>query len=128
MSKKKKVTDGKQGLVVGTTPDRYRLVDSRLMKPVCHQSYEGGVLGGSMLIQDIDKVSLNKKSNITYFVPNNIALLLSVSNKSLQEAKKIHSKYFSDKQMELDLDKMTGDRKEMMNNASSLVCDYLESI
>ncbi|WP_339075300.1 hypothetical protein [Teredinibacter turnerae] len=128
MSKKKKVTDGKQGLVVGTTPDRYRLVDNRLMKPVCHQSYEGGALKGSMLIQDIDKVSLNKKSNITYFVPNNIALLLSVCEKSLQEAKNIHAKYFSNKEIELDLEKMTGDRKEMMNSASSLVCDYLESI
>jgi hypothetical protein len=128
MSKKKKVTDGKQGLVVGTTPDSYSFVDNRFMKPVCHQSYEGGALKGSMLIQDIDKVSLSKKSNITYFVPNNIALLLSVSDKSLQEAKKIHSKYFSNKEIELDLEKMAGDRKEMMNNASSLVCDYLESI
>ncbi len=128
MSKKKKVTDRKQGLVVGTTPDRYCLVDRRLMKPVCHQSYEGGALKGSMLIQDIDKVSLNKKSNITYFVPNNIALLLSVSDRSLQEAKKIHSKYFTNKEIEFDLNKMTGDRKESMNNASSLVCDYLESI
>jgi hypothetical protein len=90
--------------------------------------YEGGILKGSMLIQDIDRVSLNKKKNITYFVPNNIALLLSVSEKSLQEAKKIHTKYFSNKEIELDLEKMTGDRKEMMNNASSLVCDYLESI
>jgi hypothetical protein len=127
MSKKKNVTD-KLGLVVGTTPDRYRPVDNRLMKPVCQQSYEGGALKGSMLIQDIDKVSLNKKSNITYFVPNNIALLLSVSDKSLQEAKKIHTKYFSNNEIELDLEKMTGERKEMMNNASSLVCDYLESI
>jgi hypothetical protein len=126
MSKKK--TDGKQGLVVGTTPDRFRPVDRRLMKPVCHQSYDGGVLQGSMLVQDIDKVSLNKKDNITYFVPNNIALLLSVSDKSLQEAKKIYSKYFSNKEIELDLEKMAGDRKKMMNQASSLVCDYLESI
>ena len=127
MPKNKKVTD-KLALVVGTTPDRYRPVDNRLMKPACQQSYEGGVLKGSMLIQDIDKVSLNKKSNITYFVPNNIALLLSVSDKSLQEAKKIHTKYFSNSEIELDLEKMTGDRKEMMNNASSLICDYLESI
>ncbi len=128
MSTKPKKKKEKLGLVVGTTPDRYRLVDKRLMKPVCHQSYEGGTLKGSMLIQDIDRVSLNKKKNITYFVPNNIALLLSVSEKSLQEAKKIHTKYFSNKEIELDLEKMTGDRKEMMNNASSLVCDYLESI
>lgn len=128
MPKKKKVTEGKQGLVVGTTPDSYRLVDNRLMKPVCHQSYDGSALMGSMLIQDIDKVSLSKKSNITYFVPNNIALLLSVSDKALQKARQIHLKYFSNKDIELDLEKMAGNRKEMMNDASSLVCDYLESI
>lgn len=128
MPKKKIGKEGKLGLVVGTTPDRYRLGDKRLMKPVCHQSYEGTTLKGSMLIQNIDKVSLNKKSNITYFVPNNIALLLSVSDKALKEAKKIHTEYFSNKEIELDLEKMTGDRKEMMNKASSLVCDYLESI
>ena len=49
---KEKETDGKQGLVVGTTPGSFRLVDRRLMKPVCHQSYDGGVLQGSMLIDN----------------------------------------------------------------------------
>ncbi|MBW2632179.1 MAG: hypothetical protein JRC90_10590 [Deltaproteobacteria bacterium] len=77
MPKKQKEKDGKLGLVVGTTPDRFELGDTRLMKPVCHQKYENGSLQGSMLIQDIDKVSLSKKSSITYFVPNNVALLLS---------------------------------------------------
>ncbi len=128
MPKNRNEKEGKQALVVGTTPDRYHLVDKRFMKPVCHQSYEGGALKGSMLIQDIDKVSLNKKNNVTYFVPNNIALLLSVSEKSLKEAREIYTKYFANREIELDLEKMTGDRKEMMNNASSLVCDYLENI
>ncbi len=128
MSKKRKDRDGKLALVVGTTPDRFNLADSRLMKPVCHQTYEGGALQGSMLIQDIDKVSLSKKNNITYFVPNNVALLLSVSEKALNEAKKIYTSNFTNQKIELDLDKMNGDRKMMMNQASSLVCDYLESI
>lgn len=128
MSKKRKDRDGKLALVVGTTPDRFNLADSRLMKPVCHQTYEGGALQGSMLIQDIDKVSLSKKNNITYFVPNNVALLLSVSEKALNEAKKIYTSNFTNQKIELDLDKMNGDRKVMMNQASSLVCDYLESI
>jgi hypothetical protein len=128
MSKKRKDRDRKLALVVGTTPDRFNLTDSRLMKPLCHQTYEGGALQGSMLIQGIDKVSLSKKNNITYFVPNNVALLLSVSEKALNEAKKIYTSNFTNQEIELDLDKMNGDRKVMMNQASSLVCDYLESI
>lgn len=128
MSKKRKVQKGKLGLVVGTTPDRFKLGDTRLMKPVCHQTYENGSLQGSMLIQDIDKVSVSKNNNITYFVPNNVALLLSVSHKALNAAKKIYTNNFSDPEVELDLDKMDGDKKLMMNSASSLVCDYLERI
>ena len=128
MSKKRKDPDGKLALVVGTTPDRFNLTDSRLMKPVCHQTYEGGALQGSMLLQAIDKATLSKMNNITYFVPNNVALLLSVSEKALNEAKKIYTNNFTKQEIELDLDKMKGDRKLMMNQASSLVCDYLESI
>lgn len=128
MSKKRKELDGKLALVVGTTPDSFSVANRRLMKPVCHQSYEEGSLQGSMLIQSIDKVSLNRNDYITYFIPNNIALLLSVSDKALTEAKKIYAINFSNKKIELDLDKMTGDRKLMMNHASSLVCDYLENI
>ncbi len=65
MPKKQKEKNGKLGLVVGTTPDRFELDDTRLMKPVCHQKYENGSLQGSMLIQDIDKVSLSKKGRNT---------------------------------------------------------------
>ena len=113
---------------MGTTPDRFELGDTRLMKPVCHQKYENGLLQGSMLMQDIDKVSLIKKSSITYFVPNNVALLLSVSEKAVIAAKKMYTDNFTNPEVVLDLDKMKGDRKEMMNRASSLVCDYLENI
>ena len=72
MPKKQKKKTSKLGLVVGTIPESFELGDTRLMKPVCHQKYENGLLQGSMLIQDIDEVSLNKKSRITYFVPNNV--------------------------------------------------------
>jgi len=128
MSKKQKWSDKKLSLVVGTTPDSFSVTDRRLMKPVCHQSYDGGSLQSSMLIQQIDKVPLSKKDNITYFIPNNIALLLSINDKALFEAKKIYTTNFTNKELELDLEKMTGDRKTLMNQASSLVCDYLEKI
>ena len=113
---------------MGTIPESFELGDTRLMKPVCHQKYENGLLQGSMLIQDIDEVSLNKKSRITYFVPNNVALSLSVSKKALINAKKMYIENFTNPEVVLDLDEMAGNRKEMMASASSLVCDYLENI
>ncbi len=128
MTKRRKDKDGKLTLIVGTTPESFNLADKRLMKPVCHQSYEDGALQGSMLMQDVDQVSFSKDNNITYFVPNNIALLLSVSEKSLNEAKKIYTSHFINNEIELDLNKIIGDRKVVMNKASSLVCNYLESI
>jgi len=130
MSKKKVNTNAnaKISLVVGTTPERYKLYDTRLMKPICHQEYKNGILSGSMLIQNLDTVSLNKKKKLTYFVPNNIALLLSVSKKSLDTAKLTYNKNFLNPEFELDINNISGDKKLAMNNVSSLVCDYLESI
>jgi hypothetical protein len=128
MAKKLKSKDETLALVVGTTPENFDRADSRLMKPVCHQSYEGRTLQGSMLIQSIDKVSLNKRKNITYFIPNNIALLLSISEKSLLAARNIYTTNFNNNDIELDLEKMKDDKKLMMNKASSLVCDYLENV
>lgn len=124
MSKKKT----KLGLVVGTTPEQYKLYDSRFMKPVCHQEYKNGILSGSMLIQDLDTVSLNRKKNLTYFVPNNIALMLSVSKKALESAKQSYNKNFLNSELELDINKISGDKKSAMHNISSLSCDYLENI
>ncbi|MFT6908714.1 MAG: hypothetical protein ACJAS1_005417 [Oleiphilaceae bacterium] len=123
-----KARDGKYGLVVSASPERYDLIDNRLMKPILHNSYKSGVLKGRMIVQDIDEVSLNNKNKITYFVPNNIALLLSVSEKSLNNAKRIYSENFLDEEKEFDLNKMTENRDDIMKSASSLVCDYLENI
>lgn len=129
MSKKKKEENMKICLVLGASPERFEMGDTRLMKPLCHHQLSDDKLSeGAMLTRDIDKVSLSKKSNITYFIPNNIALLLSVSEKALNTAKKIYTDKFSKPEIPLDLDKMEGDRIKMMYGASSLVCDYLESI
>lgn len=115
-------------LVVGVHPEKYSIDDARLMKPLCHQKIENGLLEGSMLVQSIDKVTINSKKKITYFIPNNIALLLSQSQKSLEKAKEIYNKKFLDPELELDFEKMDGEKKESLSNVSSLVCDYLENI
>lgn len=98
------------------------------MKPTCHQSYESGELKGSMLIQEVDRVALTRSRNITYFVPNNIAILLSISKKSLKAARYMYSKHLANGDFEFDLEKMQGSRRSTMNSASALICDYLEHV
>lgn len=124
----KKNSKNKLGLVVGTLPEKYKINNYRLMKPLCHQEYKDGNLIGSMLIQNLDSVNINRNKRITYFVPNNISLLLSISNKALETAKQSYFKKFLNSSIELDLNKITDNKKESMDNVSTLVCDYLETI
>jgi hypothetical protein len=77
--------NSKEGLVVGLFPEQFNVSDPRLNKPVCHQQIEGGEITGSMLLQDLDTAIIDKNKKITYFCPNNIAILLSVNSKSLVE-------------------------------------------
>lgn len=126
MTKKKKIE--RLSIVVGIDPKNYEVSDQRLMKPVCHQQHENGRLTGSMLVQEIDSVVLDRKRTATYFVPNNIALLLSTSKKTLMTAKGIYDSYLINKDIEINLKKLSGDKKTAMNEISSKVCDYLEFI
>lgn len=133
MAQKKKANRGhstktKGGLVVGLFPDQYKVVDPRLNKPVCYQQIEKGEISGSMLLQDIDTASINKNKKITYFCPNNIALLLSVNAKSLEKAKTLNSDFFQNPSIELELGKNEDKNKPSLNERSSRVCDYIEHI
>jgi hypothetical protein len=116
------------GLVVGLFPEQYRVADPRLNKPVCFQQIEGGKITGSMLVQDLETASIERGKEITYFCPNNVAVLLSISSKSLSKAKKGYEKFFRSPSMEFQLEKIEEDRKTFLNRVSSKVCDYIEHV
>ncbi|MFH1648438.1 MAG: hypothetical protein ABIA11_01740 [Patescibacteria group bacterium] len=118
----------KTGLVVGLLPEQYRIADLRLNKPVCHQQIEGGKITGSMLLQDIETALIEKGKEITYFCPNNVAVLLSISFKSLGKASELYDKFFHSPSMEFRLEKIEEDKKTFLNRVSSTVCDYIEHI
>jgi hypothetical protein len=118
----------KTGLVVGLFPEQYQIADPRLNKPVCIQKIEDRKITGSMLLQDLETASIGKDKAITYFCPNNIAVLLSISSKSLVKAKKLYDKFFQPPSMEFRLEKIEGDKKVFLNRVSSTVCDYIESV
>ena len=120
--------NNKKGLVVGLFPDQYKVVDPRLNKPVCHQQIEDGEITGSMLLQDFDTATVDRNTEITYFCPNNIAMLLSVNSKSLEQAKTLYFDFFQNPSIEFELKKIEGEKKAFLNGISSRVCDYIECI
>ena len=123
MAKIRKVLNkNKIGLVLATSPSQYKIVDPRLNRPVCHQSTKNGIVTGSMLLQDLEKAFINKNREITYFCPNNIAILLSINAKSTKQAKTLYKDYFQNSSIELSPDKAD------LNDISSKVCDYIECI
>jgi len=123
-----KTKNHKTGLVIGLFPEQYQIADPRLNKPVCHQKIVDGKITGSMLLQDLETAQLERGKEITYFCPNNIALLLSICSKSLDKAKELQVKFFQPPSAEFRLDKVKEDRKIFLNRVSSIVCDYIEYI
>src|SRR4030042_3361157 len=117
-----KTKNHKTRLVVGLFPEQYRIADPRLNKPVCHQQIEGGRITGSMLLQDIETASIDGDKEITYFCPNNVAVLLFISSKSLSKAKELYEKFFHSPSMEFRLEKIVEDKKVFLNRVSSTVC------
>lgn len=119
------IMKNKNSLVVGLTPENYRVSDVRMTKPTFHFSKDKS---GSMLLQDIDTVKLNRSRQISYFVPNNIGMLMSVSSKSSRRAKTIFNHKFKSSDYELDITKLTGDKKEAISSISTDVYDYIEEV
>lgn len=115
----------KNSLVVGLKPEGYKIPDLRMTKPTFHFAKDSS---GSMLIQDIDTVKLNRSREISYFVPNNIAMLMSVSTKASSRAKEIFDRKFKDSSYELNITKLTGNKKDAISAISKDVYDYIEEI
>jgi len=47
-----------------------------------------------MLLQDLETAAIDGGKEVTYFCPNNVAVLLSVSSKALGKAKELYRKFF----------------------------------
>lgn len=108
----------KLGIVCADIPSNYKVQDIRFNKPVIHRNFKDGKLTGSMIIKDIDEVKINKEK-ISYFTPNNIAILLSINTKSKNKANELFTNYFKD-------DKIIF--KDAIPARSSKLIDYIEEI
>lgn len=107
----------KKSLVISLTPDKYKIFDKRVKKPIHFISPDNI---GEMLLQEADEIDLNKDKKITFFTPNNISILLSISEKALTKAKDIYEKF--------EIEVESTDPVGIVKLTTSLVCDYIENI
>ncbi len=114
-------------LVVGINPDNYQIEDQRLRKPVWHQKLKDGQIVGSGLLQELDQIKINNKE-LTYFQPNNIAVLLSIAKKQLDNAKSFFNEKFNTGSLEFSYNHFEGDKKKFIGEKSIALCDYIELI
>ncbi|EHA1081063.1 TPA: hypothetical protein ACX6O4_000482 [Photobacterium damselae] len=123
MKKKNKKQSTRSMFVVETDVSKYDYKDNRAMKPYCIDCKDHPEYPMSVAFQEVDKVKLSKNRSIEYFVPNNIALLLSSSRKALISAETMYKEVF------LKYDEQKNEiKKEILWKNCSLVSDYIELI
>lgn len=116
-----------QFIMMGYTPSKYEIFEPRLKKPISIVRPDDPPVDFALVFQEADKIKLHSKKNLEFFVPNNIALLISTSSKSLDDAKDIYKNKLNQdnpkngyKKDEVQVD--------FMKRKSSSFCDYIEKI
>jgi len=117
----------KQGLVYCINPEQYDVFDARINKPICIKSIENGVEKGSMVFQEMDEINF-RKNQLSYFPPNNVALLLSVNKKHLQKAKELFDEQINPNKVNHSFVETETDKKKFLKEKSKIVADYIELI
>src|SRR5690606_2285388 len=82
---------------------------------------------GSMVFQELDEVSFTKNP-LTYFPPNNVGLLLSISKRHLKDAKDLFKKHIDPHLVNHSFVEATTNKKEFLKEKSKVVADYIETI
>jgi hypothetical protein len=116
-------------MVMCRTPREYRKADHRLNKPICLTGLDGWAGRGksTAVLQATSEMRVCNES-LEYFTPNNIAVLLSISQKSTQQARAFFEEHFRahEKTSAPMVPKRT--RKDILFEKSKWVCDYIELI
>lgn len=112
---------------MGYSPSEYEIFESRLKKPISVVRPDDPPVDFALVFQEADKIKINSKKSLEFFVPNNIALLISTSNKALDEAKDIYKKNLNQDNPQNDYHE-NETQLDFMKRKSSSFCDYIEKI
>lgn len=136
MAKKKKASvkseykqREKEFVVITKYPKDYKIVDIRSMKPRCY--IDSKDMDKCMVLQELDEVQFDtkisgEKNILSYYTPNNVGILLSIANKSLERAKKIYDENINPDKHNHILKYSNG--SEEIKNKSVIVYDFIEAI
>lgn len=107
------------------TPEEYKIFDYRALRPkyFVEKLDDTGTVdtsGVHFISQELDEIKI-KDSNVEYYTPNNVGILLSITNQSLSKAKEIFE--------ELNLLKKTPDldKKETLQKISIATYNFIEA-
>lgn len=134
MGKKKKVQKKtKEYLVLNRDFNQYKMFDIRGNRPIGFKEKSLDPNAGSMLVQEVDTVEFSKQpernpNSFDYFAPNNIGMLLSIMQKSLDKAREIYlEKLNPDKYNHSEEFKtIQSDKAKKLYDNSLILYDYIE--
>ncbi len=134
--KNKKLNDDSsalRGLVICKSQDEYVQFDQRSAKPRYYVKDidENGIItddSGSFVLQETDEVKFSNSNKLNYFAPNNVGILLSITNKSLQQAKEIFEMQIDPNRFNHSLNKADGDKTEFLISKSKVLYDFIETV
>ncbi len=121
-----------EGVVFSKSPKDYTIFDTRSAKPryyVKDVNDKGEPTAEEgLVLQETDEIKFNGSNTLQYFSPNNVGVLLSITNKSLEHAKTIFEKQIDPNRHNHSIKKATGDRKEFLIKKSVVIYDLIEII
>jgi hypothetical protein len=118
---------GKTSLIMGIKPEDYDIFDMRIKKPITVEvDLEDSDEMGTMVLQDVDELLING-NKLSYFLPNNVAVLLSITKRAQLRAKENFDSKLNPLKNDISLSNAK-DKIPFLKEKSKDVCDYIEEI
>ncbi len=114
--------------ILAFRPEDYEIFEYRINKPISLKDPKDSS-PVHFVLQPTDEIKINSKHSLQYFVPNNIALLLSISDKALIRALDIFKENINPDKRTNDISKIEKEKKvDFLKTKSKSYCDYIEEI
>src|SRR5690606_8307892 len=117
----------KNSLVYCINPSQYEIFDERINKPIWYRKVENGEETGSLVSQEMDEINF-PKNPFEFFAPNNVGMLLSISQRYKSLARELYDEKINPKNTIHSLVETDIDKKKFLQEKSIVAADYIELI
>jgi hypothetical protein len=117
----------KNKLVYCIHPEQYEIFDTRINKPVWYRKLENGQEVGSMVLQELDEIPY-PNNPFEFFAPNNVGMLLSISQSYREQARALYSLSIDPKLHNHSVTQTKSDKKKFLQDKSKIAANYIEMI